>query len=67
MKTEKQMNFKAELAKKTERMEEVIRKYLPKEEGYQENHIRGYELQYFGRREKTPPYADGRNLSFVRR
>lgn len=35
MKTEKQMNFKAELAKKTERMEEVIRKYLPKEEGYQ--------------------------------
>ena len=29
------MNFKEELQKKTEQIEIVIRKYLPKEEGYQ--------------------------------
>ena len=31
----RQMNFKEELQKKTEQIEIVIRKYLPKEEGYQ--------------------------------
>lgn len=35
MKTEKQKNFKEELEQKTQRMEKVLKKYLPKEEGYQ--------------------------------
>ena len=29
------MSFKDELGRKTDRVEEIVRKYLPKEEGYQ--------------------------------
>ncbi len=49
---EKQMNFDKELEKRTADIEEVLRSYLPKEEGYQKTVLEAmnYSLQAGGKR-----------------
>ena len=43
------MDFRIEMAERTAQIEQIIKKYLPKEEGYQKA-IMGDELQRAGRR-----------------
>ena len=44
------MDFKTEMAERTAQIEQIIKKYLPKEEGYQQDHHGGDELQRAGGR-----------------
>ena len=52
MKMVNYMNFKEELKAKTNHIEEVIREYLPKEEGYQKTVIEAmnYSVEAGGKR-----------------
>ena len=47
------MNFKEELEQRTREAEEIIKSYLPKEEGFAKNIGRGNELQHAFRWKKT--------------
>ncbi len=51
------MNFRDEKRKKTEEIEQILKAYLPVQEGKQPGHHGGDGIQSDGRREKTPSDA----------
>ena len=55
MKMEHYGNFKDELKKRTDHAEEVIRRWLPEEKRFCQNHGRDNELQYVCRRQASAP------------
>lgn len=52
MKMERQMNFKEDCRKRTEKIEEILRKYLPDQTGHQQ--IIEEAMEYSLMRWKTP-------------
>ena len=62
MKMERQMNFKEDCRKRTEKIEEILRKYLPDQTGHQQIIEEGHGVQPHGRRQAAPPHADAGDL-----
>ena len=54
--------FRQELQKRTTAIEDLLKQYLPAEEGYQKTVI---ELQSHGRRKAPAPHADAGNIPDV--
>lgn len=61
------MTFKEEMKERTEVIEKLLVKYLPKAEGYQSQIMEAMEYSVMAGRKETPPNADAGDIPPFRR